>query len=367
LHARTRATDDDDSFLLPPHRRQARLWKLILSQSPEGWWDATHSVAFALEARALTEVASLKLTWLEALKDRLTDVAELAGDLANGEVSDSMFRSDGHQDVADDATDSSPAGGTTPPPPPHDASSVPQQAATRTRLARLDSMAAAYTAAPAEEEVSDDPLVCSADAVRACMPRRLAALAAAQPEVEVERVWTTLCCVAFLESLSVSWLATDGDLYPAEERTVVDAAREWVEAHAKLHPPLAAALADGALAKVASRTVGLWHRAWDRRVGELRRTHGITDHLSISYLHRSGCELMRAVCTKHETFSVFLSAPLDGLQRWQMWMIVITLVIEQARGQAAELSTTRPCCSLLCSVPAASTHISHRCSSTHPG
>jgi hypothetical protein len=29
---------------------------------------------------------------------------------------------------------------------------------------------------------------------------------------------------------------------------------------------------------------------------------------------------MRAFTTKHETFATFLSEPLDGLQRWQMFM-----------------------------------------------
>ena len=38
---------------------------------------------------------------------------------------------------------------------------------------------------------------------------------------------------------------------------------------------------------------------------------------------------MRALFTKHGTFSCFLSEPLDGMQRWQMWTIIVSLVLEQ--------------------------------------
>jgi hypothetical protein len=271
-------------------------------------------VAFALEARALTEVASLKLTWMEALKDRLANVGELASELASGEFDNVAFGSGGHQDVP--RSSSLPGGDA----PAGDAPAGDTPRATRASLARQGSMVGDGTVT----EVSDDPLFCSANAVRASMPRRLATLAAAQPEVEVERVWTTLCVIAYLETLNVCWLATDGELYPDDERTIIDTAREWVEGHAKLHPQLAAALADGALVKVSRRTVGSWHRAWERRVGELRRTDGVRKHLSISHVHRSCCELMRAFCTKHGTFSVFLSAPLDGLQRWQSAFLLRT-------------------------------------------
>jgi hypothetical protein len=50
-------------------------------------------------------------------------------------------------------------------------------------------------------------------------------------------------------------------------------------------------------------------------------------------VHRIGTELMRALVTQHSTFATFLSEPLDGLQRWQMFMILITVVCSQARAQ----------------------------------
>ena len=51
--------------------------------------------------------------------------------------------------------------------------------------------------------------------------------------------------------------------------------------------------------------------------------------MSLSHVHRIGTELMRALVTQHETFATFLSEPLDGLQRWQMFMILITVVCSQ--------------------------------------
>ena len=88
-------------------------------------------------------------------------------------------------------------------------------------------------------------------------------------------------------------------------------------------------LADGALVHAAAHMVAQWHRAWERRVDELRREKPIREHMALSHVHRTGIELMRAICTKHSTFSIFLSVPLDGLQRWQAWMILVSILMSQ--------------------------------------
>ena len=188
--------------------------------------------------------------------------------------------------------------------------------------------------------VDDDPLQCTARALLAAMPRKmralrleLAAAAAASPfpptggELDVGRVWTTMCVIALLESINVCWLATDGEEYPEEERTIVDAAREWLEAQAKEHFELKSVLSDGAAA--AARAVLLWHRAWLCRVGEVRRSEAVLAHVGTSHAHRAGGELLRALVTRHDTCRVFLSEPLDGLQRWQMWCLVVSAVLTQ--------------------------------------
>ena len=280
---------------------KARLWRLILSQSADGFWSPTGTVAFALEARSAEEVASLKPTWLERLKDRLRDVVETAEEV--DEIDDVLHLFDGDAAQEDGAQQA-----------------PPKQPSLMRASVRLQNTAAA--------EVTDDPLRCSARALLAAMPRRLAALRR-DADVPVDRVWTTLCCIALLERLNVCWLCTDGDAYPREERTMVDAAREWIEAQGALHPALGAALEDGALAVAAARAVTMWHRAWMARVNELRRSSPVREQQTLSQAHRACTEIVRAFCTKHDTCAIFLSEPLCGLQRWQMWTILVTLVINQ--------------------------------------
>jgi len=47
--------------------------------------------------------------------------------------------------------------------------------------------------------------------------------------------------------------------------------------------------------------------------------------------------MMRSLYTKHETFAVFLSDPLDGLGRWQLWICLMSLIITQLMVQARGL------------------------------
>jgi hypothetical protein len=137
-------------------------------------------------------------------------------------------------------------------------------------------------------------------------------------------------------------------------------AREWMECYAAEHPALAATLEDGALHQRAEQVTLLWKRANEQRVVQLRRADGIRVQMSASHVHRTLTGVLRAFTTKHEarccicytlapvsscctvqllmppptnpvrqTFATFLSEPLDGLQRWQMFMIIVTLVVSQ--------------------------------------
>ena len=65
--------------------------------------------------------------------------------------------------------------------------------------------------------------------------------------------------------------------------------------------------------------------------------------MSLSHLHRAITNIARALFTKHSTFAVFLSEPLDGMQRWQMWTIVVSLVLEQLLVNSA-LPRMHACC-----------------------
>jgi len=326
---------------------KAKLWKLILSQSPEGYWSPTHTVAFSLEARSTKEVADVQPTLLERIKDQLADFGDIADDLAHEEM-DAVTgeATQGREDARQLGGDLASGEGK----PPRERRGSTTSVGTPRYGGRRSSMASMSD----DEEVSDDPLFCSARTIVASMPRRLASLG---PACQTERVWATLCCIGMLQTLNVTWLwgptSDNGDAYPPQERTMVDAGREWIEALAAEQPALAEALADGMLAKAGVRTVAKWHRAWERRVSDLRTGEAVTKTMKKSHIHRTSVEMMRAVCTKHETFAVrrlcddaacllacspthvicalqiFLSAPLDGMQRWQMWMILMSVICSQ--------------------------------------
>ena len=183
---------------------------------------------------------------------------------------------------------------------------------------------------PLPTRVLDCPLTCYRDAITDMMPRRLARIAAEDPGIDAARVWTTLIVVHTLEKLPMSWMFGDGDIYEeqAYDITIVDAGSMWLEAHAEAHPLLKAALEDGELEKRAGAVAGLWKKVNKIRVHELRTSRGITEHMAETQTHRTLTGIYRAFCTQHDTFRVFLSEPLDGLQRWQMFVIIVTLVLE---------------------------------------
>ena len=116
---------------------------------------------------------------------------------------------------------------------------------------------------------------------------------------------------------------------------MVDAAREWLERYATERPPLLRLLADESLWKRAKQVTGMWHRASEARVAELRASKAIRAQMSLSHAHRSLVSIMRALLTRHETFSTFLSEPLEGLQRWQSALLRCTALMR------ARLTTLR--------------------------
>ena len=277
--------------------QKARLWKLILSQTADGFWDPSDSVAFALEARPASETTNVKPTLLERMLDQLAG----AGDVAESLLVDDGDATPGAAEALDDGGNEAADGGQS-----DDDDAFPVQA----RPPGWDIGA-----------VEDDPLQCSARAVLAAMPRKMRLLRlelgavsrgldpGKQPgpeELDLSRVWTTLCVIAMLESLNVCWLASDGDEYGVAERTMVDAAREWVEAQAVQHEVLHSALDKGSAADAASRTVRRWHRAWARRIAAVRRSEAVLSHAGTARAHRTGSELLRALVTRHDTGRIFL-------------------------------------------------------------
>jgi len=140
-----------------------------------------------------------------------------------------------------------------------------------------------------------------------------------------ERVWTTLLVLSVLQRQDESMLFSAEE--DPVERTIVDGGREWLQAQARSHPLLAELLQPDALPAAADKVTARWQAVLNNRVAELRGTETINSGMSLSHIQRVSAELSRSVMTKHDTFSTFLKPAMDGLQRWQLFMILITLVM----------------------------------------
>jgi hypothetical protein len=304
---------------------RARLARLVLSQATDGSWGASSTTAFALEARAAAETDALPppSRW-ERLRHALSHAAEAAEDERADALVDALAPAERRHD---DRVGVAPPPNDVAAPPPDDAAAAAAPSSPSSPPPPPPASASA-TAASDAAAFSDCPLTCSAAAIVAAMPARLSALQAGGA-VDAERVWTTLCAVAALQRLNVCFLWGDGDLYPEREMTVVDAGHAWVERQAAECPALADVLADGALAAAARRATRRWHAAAEARVAALRRSQAVRANAGVAALHRALTNVTRALVVKHETFAPFLSEPLDGLQRWQMFAIVVTLVLSQ--------------------------------------
>ena len=150
---------------------------------------------------------------------------------------------------------------------------------------------------------------------------------AEEEPLDVEAVWTTLLVLSVLERFSECVLFSDEN--DVEEHTVVDAGHEYLEAQAAKHPGLAALLEKGLIQRRAANLTAKWQAVLGNRVEEIRTTDALTAHLSLAHLQRTGLNLTQAIMTRHETFSTFLTPGLDGLRRWQLFMILFTLVASQ--------------------------------------
>jgi hypothetical protein len=266
-------------------------------------------VAFALEARAAAETRALLGS--RSRLQRLRSLVRAIGEAARGGGGGGIGGADGG------------GGG--------DSSDDVLMAAAAVTQVTMDETATPHAGALTDDAdaSSDCPLTCSATALSTSMPRALAAAASADASIDGLRVWTTLCCIAALERLPVCVLAGDARLFPERERTVVDAAREWVEREAAAKSALASALASGSLARLAEAATAAWHAATEARIGALRRAHAIRATMPAAQRQRAAMQLTRALVNRHPMISVFASEPLDGLRRAQLWVILVSVVASQ--------------------------------------
>jgi hypothetical protein len=177
---------------------RARLFKLILSQSTEGWWEPSSGTAFALEARPASETENLPPSIQSRVAAMLGAAVEVA--LTGEEDGLSAGRHDCDWDEAVDAAVQGADMGAA-----ADSDAQPRTA----DLTRLASLRRFSTSARAET-VTDCPLTCSARAVASSIPLRLARLRDDDADIKTARVWCTMCVIAVLERMNNSFIWGDG-------------------------------------------------------------------------------------------------------------------------------------------------------------
>jgi hypothetical protein len=137
--------------------------------------------------------------------------------------------------------------------------------------------------------------------------RRRAAPSVAEPElsssdsdepliqrVEVERLWATLLVVHTLEALDCCWLVDED-----EERTIVDAAREWLEAQAEADERVRDLLAGDALKKAVSRTIKDWKAIQEHQIAQVRNTEVLSYFTALTHIQRATGRVVKSMMTDH--------------------------------------------------------------------
>ena len=142
------------------------------------------------------------------------------------------------------------------------------------------------------EPIAEPCQLAAADALK------VAAASTDKPRVPVERIWATLLSIKVLENMDVCWLIDD-EAEEGEERTIVDAAREWLEAQGEADPRVAALLESGELAKAADKAIDLWRRVMVSNIAAVRRADVLNRFTALTHLQRATGRVIKSIMTDH--------------------------------------------------------------------
>jgi len=137
-----------------------------------------------------------------------------------------------------------------------------------------------------------------------------------------ERLWATALACSALEGMNRSWLLDDER---GKERTILDAGRAYIDSRCKTNAELASYVQSGELITCAERALRRWRDVHDGVVEEARRHEVLDAHWLFTHKQRAISAVLKSCVTDHETFATFLDAE-GELQRWQAFMILMTLV-----------------------------------------
>ena len=150
-------------------------------------------------------------------------------------------------------------------------------------------------------------------------PRRAHSSSSTRPLVPVERIWATVLALAVLESMDISWLVD-------EERTIVDAGREYLEAQGRADRRVRRLLRDKTLQKKAQRTIRRWQAVLSYHIGLIRGANIISAFNVLKHFQRASMRVMLAIMTQHSVLATLLDTE-AVLKRWQRFMVLVTLLL----------------------------------------
>jgi hypothetical protein len=284
---------------------RARMWRIILLAHEEGCWDPSQGLSFALHSvnRVPYDVGAARSCFGRAL-----GTAGVAANLLVGCFLGVASREHGEADTADDRED--------------DDDALDDVAARDRKEEDYDETL--KHALNVEQGPMDCPLTYSMLALLRSMPRSLRN--AGLPLPLARRIWTTALTAATMRGMEVNWAINApgffgmGSVGDGTPETLLDRAESWLAANV---PPELSARIEAA----ATRKVALWKRVQDQRVTAMRRAELSTMAHATTVLQRTAGEVVRAVLTTHQTFSIFLCPYLDALRRWQGFMALISGIL----------------------------------------
>ena len=150
-------------------------------------------------------------------------------------------------------------------------------------------------------------------------PRRAHGSSPTRPSVPVERIWATVLALAVLENMDHSWLVD-------EERTIVDAGREYLEAQGRADHRVRRLLRNKTLQNHAQRTIKRWQAVLSYHIGLIRGVNFMSAFIALKHFQRASMRVMLAIMTQHSLLATFLDTE-AVLKRWQRFMLLITMLL----------------------------------------
>jgi hypothetical protein len=126
--------------------------------------------------------------------------------------------------------------------------------------------------------------------------------------------------LVLLEEVQMSWRVSDANTPAGEQRTLADAATDYLHAQIGL-------AATQALRRAASRQMGVWALRHEARVTHARAAHIPTkEHTQLQAL-RAAAKVHDALLTQHPTLSLITCPYVVGFVRWQGAFLLVSTIL----------------------------------------